>query len=270
MGHKKIRPVGWYKSGRTLFAIWGGGTLTVCLIALAFLYPAHLDLVAQKQEIASAKAYQAEHREILAPDAEPPTKPTQEELKSLQERVPTDMDPARLLLKLRGAVDKSQAEWVELRTADSASQLKPLDEGKVKGEKTPEKPDPKKTGDKEEPPHLENQPLKQYWADLYIRADYHKLSTLFTELNQLERVVTVQSWEFAEGPSATGNIRIRLTFYAYEDEALKKALPDREALKVPPPTEKPSGSKPKEETSKDAKKTDKKAGKEQDSADSKE
>lgn len=243
---KPIRPIGRWKNGKTLFLIWAGGTFLILSAALSALYPIQYRIQEIRGEEAQAKAYEKKYRDILQPDFEAPDKPTQGELSSLQEKVPVTVEPARLLTALEKAVQDAGTQWVELRTAEKASEL-PEPEGK----------NGKKGGYKEfetELPPLPELPgdshLHPRWADLYVQGTEEQLLTLFGTLHQMKRTVSVQGWEYVAGKKEKpGHIRIRLTWYVYQDSNLKR-LPPLSELEIPqegkgssPPNGDPSDKK---------------------------
>ncbi|SDX42812.1 hypothetical protein SAMN05444487_11751 [Marininema mesophilum] len=228
----KIRPAGWYKTGKTLLLIWGIGTVCVSGIALAVLYPTYIEKEDQYRELKSLKTYHAKQQQTLVADKQKPVAPGFEELKGLQEKVPTDVDSARLLRDLTQVVEKAKATWVELRSADRLKDLKPLDEGKVKAETTVQrKEDDSSQNQVKEPSPPSNKKLQRYWGDLYVQVDSNSFTSLLQELEQLDRIIAVQGFEYVDQvDSKTGNLRIRFAYYAYKDAVVEKSIPKKDTV----------------------------------------
>ncbi|MGF7088940.1 hypothetical protein JOD24_002806 [Kroppenstedtia sanguinis] len=222
---KPIRPAGHWKNGKTLFLIWAGATFLILSASLAALYPIQHRIQEIRLEEAQAQTHRHQHREILQPGFQAPTAPTSEELASLQEKVPVSAEPAHLLTALQQAVASSGTQWEKFTTAEKASELAEEAEGKNKqDQRSGEEGKPK------EPVPLPKLPegsqLHPRWADLYIRGTEEQLLTLFSNLHQMKRVVSVQGWEYVDTKGESpGRIRIRLTWYEYQDPALKKLPP---------------------------------------------
>ncbi|MDR6227371.1 hypothetical protein [Desmospora profundinema] len=252
MGHEpRQRPWGWWKSGNTLFWIWLGGSLAICLTALAFLYPAHLNLKHMEEKRAEAERFLSDHREILDPGYERPTEPDADERTRLQQQIPLEAEPARLLLQLKEAVDDAGGEWVELRAGSKSSDLTPMEwpvevmqeadrdeetgeEGADDEKEAEEKIKPAPSEGKKPEENAEEQALvptlpkdsaiQPLWADLYVRASRQEMLSLLRELEQMERLVAVQGMEFEEGEGERGTLRIRLAWFYYQDPSLKESM----------------------------------------------
>lgn len=229
---KPIRPTGHWKNGKTLFLVWAGATFLILSASLAALYPIQHRIREIRLEEVQAQAHRQQNREILQPGFQTPAEPTSEELASLQEKVPVTAEPARLLTALQQAVENSGARWEELRTAEKASELAKMDE-----EKNGEGGGREDGRGKQEPAPLpelaDGSRLHPRWADLHIRGTEEQLLTLFGNLHQMKRLVSVQGWEYVEAKGKKpGRIRIRLTWYEYRDPALKN-LPPPPELQLP-------------------------------------
>lgn len=261
--NKKIRPRGWYQSGKTLLWIWLGGSVLLSVLFLSFLYPLHTHLESLHKETEEAKAYLKQHGDVLHPDYQLPPEPTAEELLELQGQLPTDFQAPRLLLQLQKVVKATGAEWVEMRSAEKWKELKPMemlpssDDPDLKEED--EEADQEKQEQEESVEVKEEQPasakdalqpdirdsegdaekrvkelqsllpkdqrIQPFWVDLYVQGSYEDVPELLAELDQLERRVIVVDWEYIGEKGEPANIRIRFAAFTYEDPQLK-GLPD--------------------------------------------
>ncbi|GGA55872.1 hypothetical protein GCM10007416_31350 [Kroppenstedtia guangzhouensis] len=192
---KPMRPIGHWKNGKTLFGIWAGGTFLILSASLAALYPIQHRIQEIRQEQAQAQTHRQQNREILRPGFQSPTEPTSEELVSLQDKVPVTAEPGRLLTSLQQAVQSSGAQWEELRTAEKASELAKMDEEKNKERRESDDEEAKKEPGPFPKP-ADGSRLHPRWADLYIRGTEEQLLTLFGNLHQMKRLVSVQGWEY--------------------------------------------------------------------------
>lgn len=261
--NKKIRPRGWYQSGKTLLWIWLGGSVLLSVLFLSFLYPLHTHLRSLHKETEEAKAYLKQHGDVLHPDYQLPPEPTAEELLELQGQVPTDFQVSRLLLQLQKAVKATGADWVEMRSAEKWKELKPMemlpssDDPNLKEED--EEADQEKQEQEESEEAKEDKPetakdtsqpdtrdsegdakkrvkelqsllpkdhrIQPFWVDLYVQGSYEDVPELLEELDQMERRVIVVDWEYIGEKGEPANIRIRFATFTYEDPRLK-GLPD--------------------------------------------
>ncbi|PTM60034.1 hypothetical protein [Desmospora activa] len=256
------RPWGWWKSGKTLFWIWLGGSLAIGLTSLAFLYPTDLNLKRLENQRVQAEGYLSDHQEVLAAEEEQPSAPDEDELMLMQQQIPLQPQPARLLAEIHAAVNRSGGNWVELRTESDPSKLtllewptetspqtavdedeqdsveeeetRDLDEtmkpDAVEEEVTEEETAPTAESSAAHPRSIEQQDLvptlpkdssiKPLWADLYVEASQQEMESLLYELEQLERLVAVQGWDFEEGNGERGRLRIRFAWFSYQDPRL--------------------------------------------------
>ncbi|PTX53682.1 hypothetical protein C8P63_1272 [Melghirimyces profundicolus] len=255
---KPPRPIGAWKNGKTLFLIGAGGTFLILSATLASLYPIWAKEKEMRAEEAEARAFRKEHRKVLDPEWKLPEEPTKGELSALQEKVPVTAEPARLITELQKAVNDSGAEWKEFRTAENLSDLEKTKDGKEEkedGNTSGKEENPPGEADSEGLPRLpDDSRLTPYWADLHVRGTEEQLLTLFGNLQEMKRIVSVQGWEYTQEKKA-GQIRIRLAWFVYGDKDLKN-LPPRPRLEVPKEEEpEPKGSEaeqhPDEETEKE-------------------
>ncbi|SMO85817.1 hypothetical protein [Melghirimyces algeriensis] len=242
---KPYRPIGRWKNGKTLFFIWAGGTILILLATLTALYP-FLSTARQVQaEEAEIKAFKEKHHKILHPEWQPPVKPTEGELSALQEKVPLEAEPARLIIQLQKAVKDSGAKWVEFRTAEDISNLQKREE--EDGENL------QKKREQMIPLLPRDSHLHPYWADLYVEGTESELLSLFGTLHQMQRIISVQGWEYIANDKKPGKIRIRLVWYVYQDSKLKglPTLPDLQIPKTDESEERDETSSEKKETTDD-------------------
>ncbi|OYD06206.1 hypothetical protein [Paludifilum halophilum] len=253
MWRKKVRPQGWYKSGKSLFYIWLGGTVILSTLALSVIYPHYLKARSLQDEMEQARAYMDRHEKILDPEYEPPPQPTPEELAGLQEQLPVETEPDRLLVQLRKAVESSGAEWVELRTAEKPEGLPRLPVTEEEKEKEEEKEEKKEAdesernedlqaeerqeSDQEEDPSLEKEiremlpadesRYRRVWVDLYVQGTDEQAKELLDRISRLSRTVSVVEWNLF-GEHRRPNVRIRFVAFVYRDGKLKNLTGEKE------------------------------------------